>query len=131
MSNPREHLLGVRITTEWVDQYPVRLNRSGDDIWRGFPTDEFIELYGVPAQIGSAIDEWDREFQGLYKPDDPADSGFDDEETAIRWWDRGMAVARRLAAALPGVPVEVKTPEGHVVVDPEPPSDEGHADGPR
>jgi hypothetical protein len=122
MPDPRENLLGVRLAPEWYDQYPVRVHTPDDDIWRDVPTEEFTEHYGVPADIGVEIEDWDREFQDGFRPDDPAESGFDDEETAARWEARGITVARRLAGALAGIPVEVALLVGHLVVEPDPPS---------
>mgnify|MGYP007039430892 CR=1 FL=1 len=120
MPGPRDQLRRVRLWPEWYNQYPVRIDMPEYDVPRDIPTEELTERFGVPADIVAEIDAWDREWQEIYRPDDPRESGFDDAETMHRWYDRGLRVARRLAAELgPGIPVEVvKAGGGSVVADP-------------
>lgn len=43
------------------------------------------------------IREWDDTWQATYKPDDPVNSGFDNEEASERWIAEGEAIAAALA----------------------------------
>jgi hypothetical protein len=115
----RARLLGVRLAPEWIEQDPVRVSLPGELLPIGLSPEELGEQYDVPAVIWTEIDEWDRQFQDAYQPDDPAESGFPDEAAMDRWVERGMRVARRLARELgPSVPVEITTSLGTVRVDP-------------
>jgi hypothetical protein len=118
--SPRDRLRRVRLWPEWYDQYPVRIDMPEYDVPRDIPTEELTELFGVPGDIVTEIDAWDREWQDIYRHDDPRESGFADEETMRRWYERGLRVARRLATEFgPGIPVEVdKVGGGSLVADP-------------
>ncbi|MBW4720608.1 hypothetical protein [Saccharothrix obliqua] len=65
----------------------------------------------MPADLVAAINAWDDEFQTVYDPDDPMDSGFPDEATTAAWHERGGRLAERLAAVFP-VRVEFHTARG-------------------
>jgi hypothetical protein len=120
----RARLLGVRLAPEWIEQDPVRVTLAGELLPIDLSPEELGEQYAVPAEIWTEIDEWDREFQDAYQPDDPAESGFPDEVTMDRWVEHGMRAARRLAAELgPSIPVQITTSLGTVQVEPDPPAD--------
>ncbi len=126
MADRRDQLLRVRLAPEWIEQDPVRVETAGGQLPVEMSPQDFAEEYRVPADIAAEIGAWDDEFQDSYDPDDPAESGFDDEQTMDRWVERGMHVARRLAAELgPRIPVELRTSLGHVVVEPQPPAPAG------
>jgi len=130
MVGSREKLLGVRLAPEWIGQYPVRVSTPEDDVPLDVSPEELVDEYGVPADICAAIEEWDREFQDTYRPDDPAQSGFEDEETMERWVERGLAIGRRLAGELgPRIPVEIRTARGRVIVDADPTTAPDHPGG--
>jgi hypothetical protein len=119
MPDPRNPLVRVTLAPEWIGQDPVRVELPGEVLPIDMSPADFAVEYHVPADIADEIQAWDDEFQAAYRPDDPAASGFPDEQTMDRWVERGLRVARRLAAELgPLVPVEVRTSLGDVVVDP-------------
>jgi hypothetical protein len=123
MADSRNQLLRVSLAPEWIEQDPIRVELPGELLPIDMSPADFAVEYRVPADITDEIEAWDREFQDAYRPDDPAESGFDDEETMDRWVERGMQAARRLAAELGAlIPVEVRTSLGSVVVDPEAPA---------
>jgi hypothetical protein len=94
-------LLPVRLAPEWVTDC-LWVLRAGDDIRQNQAPER---LAGVPADLATAIEAWDAEFQAVFVSDDPLSSGFPDEQTTLAWRARGERLAERLAAAL-GVRVE-------------------------
>jgi hypothetical protein len=126
MADRRDPLLRVTLSPEWIEQDPIRVELPGELLPVDMSPEDFAAEYHVPADIAAEIEAWDREFQDAYRPDDPAESGFDDEATMDGWVERGLRAARRLAVELgPLVPVEVRTSLGTVVVDPEAPASAG------
>jgi hypothetical protein len=104
----RSRVVRVQLSPEWPNQYPVWITLRDDPDPVDTPVEELSERYGVPAQVSIEIGEWDREFQAIYRPDDPRESAFPDEATMHRWYARGRELAERLAAEFgPAVPVEV------------------------
>jgi hypothetical protein len=106
----------VRLSPEW-NSFPVWIDAPEYDVPTDIPTEELTEHFGVPADIVAEIDAWDREWQSIYRPDDPRESGFADEQTMHGWFERGLRVARRLASEFgPGVTVEVNKEGGGFLV---------------
>jgi len=97
-------LLSVRMAPEWVTDC-LWVFRAGDLIRENYAPERLVADYGVPADLVTAIEEWDAEFQAVFVDDDPMASGFPDERTILAWRSRGERLAERLAAAL-GVRVE-------------------------
>lgn len=48
---------------------------------------------GLPDELLARLRQWDDAWQATFKPDDPAASGFADDEEAQRWIDEGRAIA--------------------------------------
>jgi hypothetical protein len=98
----------ARLSPEWPNQYPVWIILRDDPDPVDTPVEALPERYGVSAQLSTEIDEWDREFQSIYRADDPRESAFPDEASMHHWYVRGRELAERLAAGFgPAVPVEV------------------------
>lgn len=124
MDDRRNDLLRVRLAPEWIGQDPVRVEVSGEQLPVDMSPEQFAQVYRVPVDIADEIAAWDREFQASYDPDDPAESGFDGELAMDRWVERGMRVAQRLAVELgAGIPVELRTSLGDVLVESPPSAD--------
>ncbi|MEU7528100.1 hypothetical protein AB0A74_20395 [Saccharothrix sp. NPDC042600] len=92
-------VVSVRLAPEWGTD-PLWVRKAGDPIPANYSADRLGRDFGVPAHLVAAIDAWDDEFQAVYDPDDPADSGFPDEATTAAWHERGERLAEQLAAAL-------------------------------
>lgn len=104
----RSRVRRVRLSPEWPNQYPVWITRADGPDPEDTPVEQLRERYGVAARLSADIDEWDREFQAIYDPDDPRESAFPDEEAMHRWYARGRELAERLAIEFgPTVRVEV------------------------
>src|SRR6185436_9985753 len=101
---PMGELLSVRMAPEWVTDC-LWILRTGDVIRLNYAPERLVADYGVPADLVTAIEEWDAEFQAVFNADDPPSGGFPDERTTLAWQARGERLAERLAAAL-RVPVE-------------------------
>lgn len=56
----------------------------------------------IPTELASRIDEWDDRFQATYVPDDPASSGFVNEETKRTFIEDGKRLFHELANAVSG-----------------------------
>lgn len=89
----------VRLAPEWGTD-PLWVRRDGDPIPANYSAERLGIDFGAPADLVAAIDAWDDEFQAVYDPDDPADSGFPDEATTAAWHEWGERLAERLAATL-------------------------------
>jgi hypothetical protein len=100
----------VRLAPEWVTD-PLWVYRDGGPIPLNQSAESLAADFGLPANLVSAIDAWDAEFQAAYDPDDPAGSGFPDQATSVRWQVQGERLAERLAEML-GIPVEFHTARG-------------------
>jgi hypothetical protein len=108
VQDERSRVLRVRLSPEWPNQYPVWITLRDDPDPEDTPVEELPQRYGISDRLCAEIDEWDREFQAIYRADDPRESAFPDEATTHRWYARGRELADRLAAELgPAVPVEV------------------------
>ena len=55
---------------------------------------------GLPAELAAAIDAWEQEYEATYTPDDPASSGFPDEESERAFNALGRRLAAQTASAL-------------------------------
>ncbi|WP_309111656.1 hypothetical protein [Saccharothrix sp.] len=91
--------VSVRLAPEWGTD-PLWVRREGDPIPGNCSADRLGREFGVSARLVAAIDAWDDEFQAVYDPDDPADSGFPDEAATLAWHERGERLAERLAKVL-------------------------------
>jgi hypothetical protein len=104
----RSRVLRVQLSPEWPNQYPAWITLSDIPDPEDTSVEELRERYGVAAQLCAEIDEWDREFQAIYRPDDPRESAFPDQATMHRWYARGLELAEWLAVEFgPTVAVEV------------------------
>lgn len=103
-------VISVRLAPEWGTD-PLWVREDSDPIPANYSAERLADEFGVPADLVAAIEAWDDEFQAVYDPDDPMDSGFPDEATTAAWHERGERLAERLAAALP-VRVEFHTARG-------------------
>ncbi|GAA1295617.1 hypothetical protein [Saccharothrix xinjiangensis] len=103
-------LVSVRLAAEWTTD-PLWVSKGDDPIPANYSAQRLRSDFGVPAELASAIDAWDAEFQSVYNRDDPAESGFTDESVADAWDERGQRLAEALAGAL-GVRVEFHTAAG-------------------
>lgn len=92
-------VVSVRLAPEWGTD-PLWVRRDGDPIPANYAADRLGREFGVPAGLVAAIDAWDDEFQAVYDPDDPADSGFPDEAATVAWHERGERLAEQLAEVL-------------------------------
>ena len=108
MRTGRTAPLRVRLAPEWPNQHPVWIARPGGVDPEDVPAAGLGERYGVSAALCADIDAWDRAFQAIYRPDDPRESAFPDEEAMHHWYARGRELAEQLAVELgPTVRVEV------------------------
>src|SRR5882757_4128064 len=90
----------VRLAPEW----------GTDPLWvdsDNWGVEETAKELALPADLVARIECWDREYQDLYDPDNPAGSDFSDADSETRWRDRERGLARELAAAV-GPRVEVR-----------------------
>jgi hypothetical protein len=106
-------VVSVRLAPEWSTD-PLWVRKEGDPIPANYSVERLASDFGVPADLVAAIDAWDDEFQAVYNPDDPADSGFPDEATTTAWHERGERLAKRLATVL-RVRTEFHTARGDCV----------------
>jgi len=97
-------LVSVRLAPEWVTDC-LWILRTDDEFRLNYAPESLVADYGVSADLVTAIEEWDAEYQAVYVSADPMSGGFPDERTTIAWRERGERLAERLAAAL-RVPVE-------------------------
>ena len=94
--SPQLDLRSVWIHPEWQTG-PLWITTNHED-FEGNATPGFLsEEFGLSAPLASDIDEWDKEFQRIYRPEDPLSSSFPDDETERRWHERGRQLATRLA----------------------------------
>jgi len=54
----------------------------------------------IPADLAAEIDAWEQAYEATYVPDNPASSGFSDEESEKAFNSRGRDLATRTAEAL-------------------------------
>jgi hypothetical protein len=111
-------LMTVRVAPEFGTD-PLWLTFSDEPVPLNYSPEWLPGHFGVPDELAAALTRWDDEFQAVYVPDDPMESGFLVPEVAERWQADGLELTRRLAAALdPAVRVEFHTASGDVLVRP-------------
>lgn len=103
-------LISIRVAPEW-DAFPFWVRTPEDVIPDNCSAERLVSEYGAPADLATAIDAWDDEFQAIYNRSELQSSGFPDEATMTAWYERGERLAERLADAL-GVRVEFYSAHG-------------------
>ena len=99
MSN-MECPLAITLSAEWA-VFPLWVKYDVAEPRDNVPPPSLRDFGVSDDGLIAAIQEWDQEYQAVYRPDDPASSGFDDEGRTAAWLARGLELARELGRQLP------------------------------
>jgi hypothetical protein len=103
-------VISIRLAPEW-GAFPFWVRTTKDVIPDNCSAERLVTEYGAPADIATAIDAWDDEFQAVYNSHDPESSGFPDEVAGTAWQEQGERLAEQLAKAM-GRRIEFRTARG-------------------
>jgi hypothetical protein len=99
--------VSVTVAPEW-GVYPLWIEYTPGEL-RDNVSPELLSQYGVDQELILSLDSWDESYQAVYNPDDPVESGFEDENQTKAWIAEGIALTRKLSTQLPlGVTVKFR-----------------------
>lgn len=88
----------VTLRAEW-EVGPFWVSQGGG-VSDPYDVDEISEIVLIEESLLRDVDQWDSDFQALYRPDDPASSGFAGEADRQNFVARGRLLAQRLRQSL-------------------------------
>ncbi|MCP2168754.1 hypothetical protein [Goodfellowiella coeruleoviolacea] len=94
------HRLVVKIRSDWQIG-PFWVYRDEEAVPEPYLPEEISEVLPLEPELIAEIEAWDVSFQNTFRPDDPAESGFQDARQIQEFDARGRLLAHKVKAAIP------------------------------